>query len=200
MKNFFISAAILVSSLSSYSYVLEAKPIADMINAIQKASFEHKEDGLAFGFFTIKSCLYVSQDFAILKNYCVPKKDYPAAGYTIISPEFGIIYLYQEKIGSLLQRDIEISTFSDILREHISGTMDGSTIAGLNQVLEKLYYQYGPGCWSTNLSSYTEKPEVSCTTTDVLNFKNWADETQIITGDEKNWQSLLKAIESSIDK
>lgn len=200
MKNIFITVAVLLSSLSSYSYVLEAKSVADMIQTIKETSFEHKEDGMVFGFYSIKSCLYVSHDFAILKNYCVPKKEYPAKGYTIISTKFGIINLYQEETPFFFKRDVQINVFPNVLKDYISFSLDVSTIMELNQILEKMYYQYLPACWSTNASFATGEPVVQCSTDGVLNFDLWAKETQGLTGDPQAWTLLMDTVESAITK
>lgn len=200
MKNILISLIVAFSSIAAYSYILEAKPVADLITQIQQSKFEHSEDGLVFGFHSIKSCLYVSQNFVILKNYCVPKKEYPVRGYTIISLKFGIVDLYQEEINSVIKRDIRISTFSEILKDHLNSPLQTSTISILNEILEKLYYLHDPACWSTNLSNYTNQPEVKCSTSEVLNFDLWAEETQAITGDDKSWKQLMQAVEISITK
>lgn len=208
MKYILISLIVTFSSVAAYSYVLEAKPVADLIRQIQQSKFEHTEDGLVFGFNSIKSCLYINQDLVILKNYCVPKKEYPAKGYTIISLKYGIIDLYQEEINSVvssagnlvIKHDIRISTFSDILKDHLISPLQASTIAGLNETFDKLYYLHDPACWSTNLSNYTNQPEVKCSTNEVLNFDPWAKETQAITGDAKSWKQLMEAVEGSITK
>lgn len=200
MRNIFIAVAVLLGSLSAYCYVLEAKSVADMIQTIKETSFEHKEDGMVFGFYSIKSCLYVSHDFAILKNYCVPKKDYPAKGYTIISSKFGIINLYQEKTPHYFKRDVQINVFQDILKYYIPDSLSASTITELNEILEELYYQYVPACWSTNASFATEEPEVQCSRDGVLNFDLWAKETQSLTGDPEAWKQLMNIIEFSITK
>ena len=200
MKNILMSLLVIFSSVCAYSYVLEARSVVELVKQIEQSKFEHTEDGLVFGFNSIKSCLYINEDFVILKNYCVPKKEYPAKGYSIISLKFGIIDLYQEEINSIIKRDIRISTFADILKDHLSIPLQASTITSLNEILERLYYLRTPGCWSTNFSHYTKQPEAKCSTGEVLNFDLWAAETQSITGDAKNWKQLMSAVENSISQ
>ncbi len=186
------------STLSAQAVILEAKPVRDLIAFLQNAQFKYKETGMVFGFTTIQSCLYVSQDIVVLKNYCFPKKDYPAQGYTIISPKFGIIDLYQENLETVFKRDIQITTFPDILKDYLKAPLNNSDIAGLNKVIETLYYQYGPACWSTNASYSDLQPKVQCSTQEVVGFDLWAQETQNITGNLKSWKNLMQEVESRL--
>lgn len=197
-----VFTVLLLGPRIGYSYILEAKPVSDLVELIKEAKFTYKEEGMVFGFYSIKSCLYVNQgageDIIIFKNYCLPKKEYPAKGFTIFSKKFGMIDLYQEVIGTVFKRDIRISTFSDVLKDYIETPMRESTIASLNAVIEKLYYQYDPACWSTNVSHYTGKPEAKCNADDILHFDLWASETQELTGDLKAWAQLMEAVEASL--
>lgn len=193
-----LSTAPIFSTLPTYGSIFEAKPVSELVQMINDTSFTHKEDGLVFGFFSIQSCLYVSGEIVILKNYCVPAKDYPAKGYTIISPKFGIIDLYQEELGSVLKRDILISTFPDILKDYIKAPLNDSSINELNEIIEKLYYKNEPACWSTNASFATGQPVVQCSIEQVLNFDLWATETQNLTGDLAAWKKLIESIEASL--
>lgn len=191
---------LMLASLSSFAVVYEAKPLGELTELISATSFEHKEDGLIFGFFSIQSCLFVSEEVAILKNYCLPVNDYPAKGYTIISPRYGIIDLYQENLNSVLKRDILISTFPDVLKIYLAPPLNTSTIASLNEILEKLYKSNDPACWSTNFSNSTGEAIAKCSVENVLNFDLWAQETQSLTGDLNAWKNLLDGIESKLKK
>lgn len=186
-----------VSSVSS-AYTLEAKSVTEMTAQIKNSQFRHVEDGLAFGFNSILSCLYVSPDFAILKNYCVPKKDYPARGYTIISLKNGVIDLYQEKFPEIIKRDIQISTFPDMLKDFIEDPLEKSSIANLNDLLQILYELNGPACWSTNSSYYEAAPVAACNSPDVINFEEWKSETQNLTANSQLWNELFNTIELAI--
>ncbi|MEQ1722745.1 MAG: hypothetical protein ABL930_06185 [Pseudobdellovibrio sp.] len=200
MKKIILIAFLTLTTLSAQAVILEAKPVSDLITSIQSAQFKYKETGMIFGYTTIQSCLYVSKDFAILKNYCFPKKDYPAQAYTIISPKFGMIDLYQEDLVSVLKRDIQITEFPDILKDYVKVPLNNSNIEGLNKIIEKLYYQYGPACWSTNASYSDQQPDVRCSTTEVIDFDLWKVETQNITSDLKSWKNLMQAVEAAITK
>lgn len=201
MKILIAAAALILSSISAQAYVLEAKPVGDLMKLIQNSTFKYKETGMAFGFNSIKSCMYVAPGFAILKNYCVPKKEYPAKGFTIISPKFGIIDLYQENLETVFKRDIMITTFPDILKDYINVPVNNEDLAGINKILEKTYYLYGPACWSTNADYNDEKPQVKCSgNNNVIGFDTWASETQAITGDLKSWKNLMEAVETAVTK
>lgn len=201
MKKIIAIVALILSSVSTQAYVLEAKPLADLESLIQSSTFKYKETGMVFGFSTIKSCLYVANDIAILKNYCVPKKEYPAAGYTIISPKFGIIDLYQEDLETVIKHDIQITTFPDILKGFIKTPVHTQNIAGLNKILEGVYKLYGPACWSTNATFENQVPEVQCyASQEVIGFDTWSVETQKKTNDMKAWKALMEAVEATITR
>lgn len=194
MKRIFITLFLVLVSAKSFANVLEAKPIADLTAEIAKAKFTYKETGLIFGYTNLKSCLYVSDNVVVLKNYCSPRGNYPAKSYTIISPKFGMIDLYQENFGPDVQRDIFITVFPDALREQLPPVLSKMKISSANQLIETLHYKYGPSCWSTNLSYYTQAPEVKCTInpSTVESFEAWGAETQAITGDAKTWNKFIE--------
>ena len=200
MKYFLLILCFVSFASTSFAALLEAKPVSALIKAVEYSTFTQKEPGLVFGFVSIKSCLFVSDELIILKNYCVPAHDYPAKGYTIFSREFGIIDFYQEQTGSELKRDILISTFPEILKEYLNSPLSTYNIESLNVILEKLYYKNDPACWSTNLSFSTGLPVVECSAAGVLNFESWATETQALTGSLSDWKKLVKSIENSISK
>lgn len=197
-KIIYILISSLLVSVSASAYILDAKPMDDLLNALKTEKFVHKEDGLIFGFNSIKSCVFASDNFVLIKNYCIPKKDYPAKGYTIISLKFGIIDLYQEKTDFVIKQDIQISTFSDVLKDYLQIPTSKLTIESLNIILEKLYYTYGPACWSSNYSYQTNNAIAACNTDEVSHFQEWANETQTIVNDGKLWNLLLQDIESGI--
>ncbi|MCC2678458.1 MAG: hypothetical protein K0R29_1034 [Pseudobdellovibrio sp.] len=178
--------------------LLEAKPLTDLINTIHQTEFKFIEIGKSFGFNTTKSCLHASADMVVLKNYCFPKKEYPAKGYTIISPKFGIVELYQEQMSATIQkRDVHYSVFSEELREVVDGDVSALKIADTNKVIEYFYKKQPAACWSSNWSYYTNKPDVACNqrAVDVVGFEEWAKETQEINGNEVLWKELIYNLE-----
>jgi len=187
-------------SLSASAQTLEAKPFQEIITAIQEADFKFQDRGMVFGFDSIQSCSYVSEDIAIIKNYCYPVKKYPARGYTIISAKFGMIDLYEERIDDLLKRDIQITQFPEIMAPYISSPLPQQNTEGLSGIIQKMYYKFYPACWSTSFSFYTESPDANCTvsTEYVQGFDAWAKETQTILLDETSWLELVKAIDGKL--
>ena len=179
--------------------VLEAKPFKEALEAVQTSQINFKEIGMAFGFQTIKSCFYASENLIVIKNYCSPKKNYPAKGYTIISPKFGLLELYQENMSNVLKRDVRIDAFPEVVREYINGPMNALTVPQINKILEAINYRYGPGCWSTNFSKYTEGPDVRCSAEGVLDFDQWANETQTLVMNEKAWLTLISELETQFN-
>lgn len=198
--SYILTSGIVFSSMPALAVVLEAKPVGELIRLIERSKFSHKEDGLVFGFVSTQSCLYVSDKVVILKNYCVPARDYPAKGYTIISAEFGIIDLYQEELEAVLKRDVQITAFPDILKEYLGMPMLDSKIQGLNEIIEKLYYQNEAACWSTNASYSTGLPVVECSAKNIVNFESWAAETQSLTGDLQAWKKLIESVETALNQ
>lgn len=198
MKNLIALLFLFAVSTNSNAAVLEAKPLSDLIHSIHETDFKFIEIGKSFGFDATKSCLHVSADILVLKNYCYPKKEYPAKGYTIISPKFGIIELYQEQLSTTIQkRDVHYSVFSDDLRGKLDGDVSALKIADTNRVIEHFYRRQPAACWSTNFSYYTNKPDVNCNqaAVDVIGLETWSRETQQLTGDEVLWKELIYNLE-----
>lgn len=197
-----ILALITLLSFNVSAQTLEAKSFDSLINEVKNAKFTYKETGMVFGYISISSCLYLSEDIAVFKNYCFPAREYPAKGYTIISKKYGIVDLYQETAGDLIKRDIQISQFPEILDPYLSTALPLQTLGGLSSMMEKMYYRFFPGCWSTNFSFYTESTDVNCTVpaANVVGFNEWSTETQSIVNDIDSWNALLKTVETSIKK
>lgn len=199
MKKLILLSLVLFTTLSQ-AQSLTARPINELLDVIGKEQFTYKETGMAFGYISTQSCLYVSPKLIIFKNYCFPVREYPARGFTIISRKFGMIDLYEEKIPGLVKKDITISQFPEILLPYLSTAFPDVTLQGLNAMMEKVHYQYNPGCWSTNFSFYTETEDANCTidTQNVSGFPDWSKETQEIVADEEVWNLLFDMIDSRL--
>ncbi len=198
MKKIILLIVLFVSSFA-HAQVLEARPFEELLNRIEKADFTYKETGKIFGFISTQSCLFLSEDIAIFKNYCFPVRKYPARGYTIITRESGIVDLYEEDVGSLLIRDIKIDEFPVFTAPYLQESLPTYTLSDLSGIIEQLYPRYLPGCWSTNFSKYIEAPEANChPNLSVNGFESWATETQAIVNDEAAWLSLMARIEAKL--
>lgn len=195
MKNITTLLISLLFMSQAKAQLLEAKPVALAIQQALSARLVLKDIEKVTGFYSTKSCLYVSDQIIVLKNYCVPRKEYPAKSYTIVSPKFGIIDLYQEEVDETLQkRDVRISTFPVPLTEAIRRKLkDYKTVADINALFEKV--KNGPGCWSTNFSFYTQEAEASCNVTAVQDLELWIDETQNLTADQKAWANVMNSLD-----
>lgn len=202
MKKLFILFTLVLSFPSLRAQVLEAHPFQEMLNALQKEEFTHKERGLVFGFNTIQSCLFVSKEFAVFKNYCFPVRNYPAKGYTIVSKKYGIIDLYEERLPEALKRDIRISEFPELVAPYLTHPFEEMSVLKLNDIFETTYYQYNPACWSTSYSPYHEIPEANCTIDSqiVSGFDSWSQETQKIVLNEQTWTALLKEVDRILNQ
>src|SRR5437868_3337636 len=107
---------------SSAHAAFEAKSVADLLNTIESEQLVYKETGKAFGFNSTQSCLYASPGFIVLKNYCFPKRPYPARSFTIISAKFGLIEIYQESLTEKIEkRDVRIDAFPEPVQKYITG-------------------------------------------------------------------------------
>lgn len=199
MKKLILLSLVLFTTLSQ-AQTLTARSINELINTIDRQEFTYKETGMAFGYISTQSCLYTSPEVIIFKNYCFPVREYPARSFTIISREFGMIDIYEEKAPGLVKKDFTISQFPEILLPYLSTSFPEVTLQGLNAMMEKVHYQYNPGCWSTNFSFYTETEDANCTidTQNVSGFSEWAKETQEIVSDENVWNHLFDIIDSRL--
>ncbi len=200
MKTIILLSVLLFTTLTQ-AQVYDARPFGELFDRIQKAEFTYKETGMIFGFVSIKSCLFVSDDIVIFKNYCYPVKKYPARGYTIISRESGIVDLYEEVLpGAPLHRQIVIEEFPVFTAPYLQESLPTYTLSDLDGIMRELYPRYNPGCWSTNFSKYTQAPEFNCNQglENVVNGMAWAQETQEIVNDEASWFALMDAIEAKL--
>jgi len=201
MKTLIQLIAICLISINAHAVLLEAKPVKDLMAAIDATSFTYSETGMAYGFVNIKSCVYTSSDMIVIKNYCSPKKDYPAKGYTIISKEFGLIEFYQEEVSAeILKRDVRIDGFPEMVAPYLKANLSGQKLPAINNFLESYAGKYNPACWSTNYSFYTEAADVNCYKTDVAEYPAWSKETQSLLADQKEWLQLIKTMETKFPR
>ncbi len=188
-------------SFQAQSQLLEAKPVALALEAALKTKMTYKETGKLSGFNTTQSCVYVSDQLIVIENYCFPKKEYPARSFTILSPKFGLIDLYQEQLTDTInKRDVHIQMFPVPLKKQLKDSLANYTVEELNKLMDKTENKYAPGCWSTNFSYYTENADANCSVGDVQDFQTWEIETQKLTADIKNWNDIFNQLNQKFDK
>ena len=188
-------------SINAHAVTLTAAPVKDLMKEIEATKFRYTETGMAYGFVTIKSCVYTSPDMIVIKNYCSPKKEYPAKGYTIISKKFGLIEYYQEQMSdAILKRDVRIDGFPEMIAPYLKANLDGQKLTTINNFLEAMNQKADPACWSSNYDFYSQVPEANCYKTDISEFPAWEKETQELTGSLKDWNALIKDMEAKFPR
>lgn len=188
-------------SINIQAATLTAAPIKDLMSAIDATTFAYTETGLAFGFMDIKSCVYTSSDMIVVKNYCSPKQNYSAKGYTIISKKFGLVEFYQEDLSnSLLKRDIRLDAFPESTAPYLKANLAGQKLTAINNFLDTMDKLRDPSCWSTNFSFYTNAPDVACYQTDISAYPAWAKETQALLLNQKEWSKLIRKLEKKFPR
>lgn len=196
MKTLFLLSLVVIFNCRAQAQILEAKPIASAVEAVFSREFRFKEVGRMFGYYSTQSCVYVSSDMIVIKNYCSPKKSYPAKSFRIVSPKFGMIDFYQEEVTQdILKREVRISTFPVPLSDVLKSDLTTYDIAELNLLFEKLHNKNGAACWSTNFSFYTEDAEAKCNRSQVDDVDQWFKETQKLTSSEKAWAEMIFRLE-----
>lgn len=201
MKTLIQIIATILVSINVHAASLTAAPVADLMAAIDATKFTYTETGMAFGFETIKSCVYTSPNMIVIKNYCSPKRDYPAKGYTIISKKFGLVEFYQEELSdTILKREVRIDGFPENTAKHLKANLSGQRLPAINNFLETMSNTQDPACWSTNYSFYTEEPDVACYKTEISEYPAWAKETQELLLDKNDWAQLIKTMETKFPR
>ena len=186
--------SIVTAQASDPTPLLTAKPIAEVIREIDATTYQFKESGMLFGYDSLESCLWVSEKTMIVQHYCYPAGNYPARSVSLWSADFGVIYLYEEKLSNIVKHDLLITDFPENLTDYLIPDFRQFTIARMTSVMEKLYNADLPGCWSTNYDFYTQAPDTGCYRTDIASFPGWAQETQAIVGSNRDWQNLYRSI------
>lgn len=189
-------------SINAQAATLSALPVKDLMKEIKATRFKYSETGMAYGFVNIKSCVYTSQNMIVIKNYCSPKKEYPAKGYTIISKKFGVVEFYQEQLDAeLLQRDIRINEFPETIAPYVKASLANQKLPAINNFLESMNNKRDPACWSTNYSFYTDgTPDVNCYLSDIAEYPAWSKETQSIVLDAKEFAGIIKDMETQFPR
>jgi hypothetical protein len=192
MRTLFITLLIALSSLS-HAEALKAPSMKELIRTLKEAKFSYKETGLVFGYVSIQSCLYTSKDIVVFKNYCFPKKNYPARGLTIISPVFGMMDFYEETRSGMLRREIDLSEFKDVLLPYLQAPVETYTLSQLSELSRNLYYKNHPACWSSDFNLNYQAPHTDCNVEKALipNYSEWESEAQAFMADDETWDEVF---------
>jgi hypothetical protein len=194
MKLFITGFMLIISHIVSAQSV-EAPSLKEVLNALKINEFEFKTKGKVYGYEKAESCLFVAKDMAILKNYCDENESY-AKGYTIFSKDFGVLELYEEKLGALLKRDFRILGFSSSLVRELNRDYSKTSLKQVSGIIEEIYENFYPGCWSTNFDKFTRTSDVKCSHgLSVNNFDIWASESQDIVFNDRDWSDIMESLE-----
>ena len=201
MKTLIQLIVICLLSINAQALALTAPPVKDLMAEIAITKFKYTESGLAYGFVIIKSCVYTSPDMIVLKNYCYPKKDYSAKGYTIISKKFGLVEFYQEEINAdILKRDVALNGFPEMIAPFLNANLSRQKLTTINNFLKSYNAKLDPACWSTNYSFHTNAEDVACYKTDIAEYPAWSEETQTLLSNQKDWLQLIKTLEAKFPR
>lgn len=158
-----------------------------LFKKLNSAEFSYIEKGKLDGFLSIESCLFTSDEFIILKNYCYPQKKYPARGFTVMSPEYGIFEFYQENRDDIEARSVRVLVFAEDLDDNLQFPVKGMTLEKANRIAQHYYFKRNRACWATNYSFYSGQPDVNCIHTEVDLYPEWKKEALEYANDQKDW-------------
>lgn len=165
-----------------------------LINELLQSKFTYVETGRISGFHSIDSCLFTSDRFVLVRNYCRPEKNYPAKGFLILSPEYGVLEFYEENEEGLQYRNVRILTFPEELAAKLKLPVNSMNIEKTNSIKDYFYELRSRACWSTNLSRYTMAPQAGCIYEEISKFPKWRDKSQQFTLDQKAWNRAIRKL------
>lgn len=193
VRNFIIYVGVFFLGLQAFAETEVISP-KKLLKEVLASKFTYVETGRIHGFHSIDSCLFTSERFVLVRNYCRPAKNYPAKGFLLISPEYGIFELYEENEEGQQFRNLRILTFEKELGTMLSLPMSSMNIEKTNTVKTHFYKANGRACWSTNLSRYTMAPEAGCIYEDIERFPAWKKESQKFVMNAKTWKKAMKRL------
>lgn len=199
MKRKLLVLALFLASPFARAQSLTAVPFEEVLYRFQATEFTYSGRGLAFGFSSVQSCIWLHRDFLVLQHYCYPKRNYPARGLEFWSREFGIVQIYEEVLeDGVVKRDIRINEFPENAARAFPADFRVLDLEGINQISEKLYNRWNPACWSTNFDQNARAPEAGCYQTDISQFPSWAVETQNIVNQPEAWERIWEALKAKL--
>lgn len=171
-----------------------AVPVADVVHQLAAQPLLRQDQALVFGYDSLQSCLYSNDKISVLRHYCYPAGSYPARAYTVISPDFGMVYFYEEDLGDTILREIAIDIFPDDLPLYGEDSFAGWKIKDWNGLLAFFYDAQNAACWATNYSRYSHQPEARCYQDDISNYPAWSQEAMAIVSDVDAWNKILETL------
>ncbi|MCB0355837.1 MAG: hypothetical protein KDD40_02460 [Bdellovibrionales bacterium] len=184
---------LILSLLSINVYADKVMTPAEVIEIVKNSDFQFLFRGQLSNFYSTKSCVFQFADILLVRNYCHEDKSIPAKSYYIISPELGLHYFYEENMGQVTKREVNIRYFP----EQVSMEWNGQgpiTLNKLDEILQNLYKAYGPACWVTNYSPYVGGPHSSCFKEEISHFPQWKSDSENLVFDVQRWEETLKSL------
>ncbi len=172
--------------------------IEELTQTIEANRFVLKEKAILSGYFSTQSCVWVSENMIVLEHYCSKEAKYPAKSLSVWSKKFGWIQFYEEDLGANLERDIRLNEFADTFATHLPDDMTTLTVAEINSIIDTVYPEYNPACWSTNFDRNTELPQSACYRTEVEEHRMWLEEAQNIVNTPA-WSDYWNRIKQQIN-
>ncbi len=133
-----------------------------------------------------RRCIWLSPDILFIEHYC-ELENAPARSFSVWSKRWGVIQFYQEKLDARTVREISINQFAFYLNPYLPADLTTLDLAAINSILETVYNQFNPACWSTNFDLSTGAPQANCYRADITRFVEWRDETQRIVKSAEEW-------------
>ncbi|MCB9026334.1 MAG: hypothetical protein H6625_08460 [Bdellovibrionaceae bacterium] len=168
----------------------------EIIKTVENSIFTKLGKTQLYDFFSSESCLFISGDILLIRNYC-EDEDIPAKSYYVISPQWGYHYFYEETLpGDIFLRDVTIVSFPEVVTSYWDGAP--LNLAEAAKLIEYLGQDNGPGCWVTNYSKYTKGPHSDCHKDDIAKYPIWRNQSEKLVHSYSLWNDgLQKFLEKS---
>ncbi|MCB0393430.1 MAG: hypothetical protein KDD25_02655 [Bdellovibrionales bacterium] len=191
---FFCFFAILFGTSNSYARTNYETPyFSDVLSDLDAQNVIYIGHARLHDFFSTETCVYLGEDFALLKHYCYPKRKYPARSFTIISKRFGTIYFYEEDVGADdTVRSLSLSNFASDVEKYFPDLSNGTTIQEIDLAREAIYKEFLPACWT---SIDREGHRSGCLELEPSDFGHWFLETEPTVLDIQKWNELFEILD-----
>jgi hypothetical protein len=188
----YLLALLVFSSFSNPSYALASaagKTVPEILQIVNGANFTYRGKAILSGYSSTESCLYTSDEIAVLVNYCGKSKTYPARSITIMSRDFGLLRFYEEKIDQDFYRVIRLNVFNGELKSVLPIRAADITLAQADQSYALLSDFRLPVCWSSN-----QVPGDGCNAFDMKQMSDWHSANKIYFSSQSEWNQTFSQI------